>query len=113
MAVAGWRAIFTKHIDRGKEASEWSLDNSSLGLGTGLAGIVSGYMIMKFGFSLTFVIAGCLGLIGVLILLGISDEVQVSVKGIHANIMDFFNNNQRKRRIRPEISEALDDTNKK
>jgi len=97
MAIAGWRAIFTKYIDKGKEASEWSLDNSMLGFGTGLAGIISGYMIMKFGFSFTFIIAGCLGLVGVLLLFGISDEVQVSVKGVHANLMDFINNGQKKK----------------
>jgi len=113
MAIAGWRAIFTKYIDKGKEASEWSLDNSMLGFGTGLAGIISGYMIMKFGFSFTFIIAGCLGLTGVLLLFGISDEVQVSVKGVHANLMDFINNGQKKKRIKPEIREVLDDTNKK
>ncbi|MDD5696464.1 MAG: MFS transporter [Candidatus Pacebacteria bacterium] len=112
MTISGWRAIFTKHIDKGKEASEWSLDNSLLGFGTGLAGILSGYMVLKLGFSASFVMAGILGLAGVFLTFGIRNEMQVSVKGIHANIMDFFSNGKTKK-IRPEIKEALDDTNKK
>lgn len=112
MAISGWRAIFTKNIDKGKEASEWSLDNSLLGFGTGAAGIVSGYMVLKFGFSASFFAAGLLGLAGVFVIFALRNEMNVSVKGVHANIMDFFSNG-RKKNIRPGIKEVLDDTNKK
>jgi len=95
MAISGWRAIFTKNIDKGKEASEWSLDNSLLGFGTGVAGIFSGYMVLNYGFMSSFVIAGILGLIGVLIIFLLRKEMQVSVRGVHANIMDFFNGHKK------------------
>jgi len=99
MAISGWRAIFTKNIDKGKEASEWSLDNSLLGFGVGLAGIFSGY------------IAGLLGLAGVFIIFGLRNEMKVSVKGVHANIMDFFSNGNKKD-LRPGIKDVLDNTKK-
>jgi MFS family permease len=95
MAISGWRAIFTKNIDKGKEASEWSLDDSLLGFGTGVAGIFSGYMVLNFGFISSFIVAGTLGLMGVLIIFLLRKEMQVSARGIHANIMDFFNGRKR------------------
>lgn len=108
MAISGWRAIFTKNIDKGKEASEWSLDNSLLGFGTGIAGIISGYFVLKFGFTFSFLFAGILGLLGVLIIFSLRKELNVSVRGVHANIWDFFNNNKRKQ-IHPNIKDIIDD----
>jgi predicted MFS family arabinose efflux permease len=106
MAISGWRAIFTKNIDKGKEASEWSLDNSLLGIGTGLAGVASGFIVLNFGFTNSFIFAGLLGLIGVLVLLCLRKEMRISVKGVHANIMDFFNNKKRKQ-IHPNIKDVI------
>lgn len=108
MAISGWRAIFTKNIDKGKEASEWSLDNSLLGLGTGIAGIISGYFVLKFGFISSFVLAGIMGLLGVLIIFSLRKELNVSVRGVHANIWDFLNNNKRKQ-IHPNIKDIIND----
>lgn len=105
MAISAWRAIFTKNVDKGKEASEWSLDNSMLGFGTGVAGIVSGYMVLKFGYEITFCLASILGLLGVLIIFFLRKEMNVSTKGLHANIKDFINGRKKKTSI-------LDDSRK-
>jgi MFS family permease len=91
MAISAWRAIFTKNVDKGKEASEWSLDNSLLGFGTGIAGIISGYMVLKFGYAITFFLSGVLGLLCVLVIFSLRKEMNVSTKGLHANIKDFIN----------------------
>jgi uncharacterized membrane protein YfcA len=47
MALPSWLAIFTRHIDKGKEGFEWSLETTSIGTGAGIAGglggIIAGY----------------------------------------------------------------------
>ncbi len=64
MAYPSWCAIFTRHIDKGREASEWGLDSTVLGLGTGITGAVGGILVSQFGFNMVFVIVGILALIG-------------------------------------------------
>ena len=68
MSFSGWDAIFTRHIDKGKEATEWGADDTSVGIGAGIAGIVGGWMVSQFGFNLVFILVGILGLIGTFIL---------------------------------------------
>lgn len=75
MSIAGWRAIFTRNIDRGHEAADWSLDDTVLGLGTGVSGFVSGYLVYKFGFVPSFVVATALGLISVVFLLALRKDI--------------------------------------
>jgi len=91
MSIAGWRSLFTKRIDRGKEASEWAIDDTFVSLGCGIAGLVSGWLVTKLGFSHSFLIAGSLGLLSVLVLLGLRKEITgVFNRGFHANIRDIF-----------------------
>jgi len=40
MSTAGWSAIFTRHIDKGWEATEWSISSMSVGIGAAVAGII-------------------------------------------------------------------------
>jgi len=75
MSLAGWSAIFTRNIDKGHEATEWSLSATGYSLGTGVAGIIGGYTVEKFGFNPTFIGVGILGLIGVILLLVIKQDV--------------------------------------
>lgn len=65
--TSGWSAIFTRHIDKGKEATEWGLDATAIGLGGGIAGAVGGFLVSKFGFEPIFMAVGILGLIGALL----------------------------------------------
>ena len=62
MAYPSWCAIFTRHIDKGKEAFEWGLDSTILGLGAGITGAVGGVLAAEFGFNLVFVIVGIFAL---------------------------------------------------
>lgn len=62
--TSGWAAIFTRHIDKGKEATEWGLDGTAVGLGVGIAGAIGGFMVSKFGFEPVFIVVGILGIIG-------------------------------------------------
>lgn len=62
--VPPFYAIFTRHIDKGKEGFEWSLYSSfSIGVGTALGGALGGIFGTLAGFRVVFLITGLLGLI--------------------------------------------------
>jgi MFS family permease len=65
--TSGWAAIFTRHIDKGKESTEWGLDATAIGLGGGVAGAVGGFLVSNFGFEPVFVAVGVLGFLGALL----------------------------------------------
>lgn len=48
VAIPAWCGIFTRHIDKGKEAQSWALDSSALGIGAGAAGIIGGVVAKTF-----------------------------------------------------------------
>ncbi len=65
MSLSGWSAIFTRHIDKGKEATEWGLDATSYGIGIGVSAAIGGWAVTQFGFNPVFIAVGVMGLIGV------------------------------------------------
>ena len=75
MNLPAWCAIFTRHIDKGKEAFEWSIRSTGLGLGTGIAGAVGGIAVATIGFERLFVMVGILGFIGAFLLLAIKNSI--------------------------------------
>lgn len=95
MSLSGWRAIFTRNIDKGKEASEWALDDTSLSLGTAAAGITSGLLVTKLGYPITFSLAAGLGFISILLLLCLRKEIEgVFNRNFHTNLKDIFRDKQ-------------------
>ena len=71
MALSGWTAIFSRHLDKGKEATEWGIDATLVGLGIGISGALGGLIANSFGFRAIFFITGSLGLLSAILLLGI------------------------------------------
>jgi hypothetical protein len=69
MALPSWLAIFTRHIDKGKEAFEWSMETTSIGTGAGIAGGIGGIVASIFGFQVVFVFVSALTLVSTLLLL--------------------------------------------
>lgn len=65
MVLPGWQAIFTRHIDRQREAEEWSICNTMVGLFAALAGALGAFLADSVGFDNLFLIvstvtaAGC------------------------------------------------------
>jgi len=91
MSFSGWSAIFTRHIDKGKEATEWGLDATSVGLGTGISAAIGGWAVTQFGFNPVFIVVGILGLIGVALLLGIRNNIKgVFNNGHILNLKEIF-----------------------
>lgn len=75
MALPGWAAIFTRHIDKGKEAFEWSLESTAMGLGAGITGAIGGILASKFGFNIVFIIVAIGALLGTLLLFTIYKHI--------------------------------------
>lgn len=91
LIFAGWMAIFSRHISKGNESTEWGLNETSIGLGMGVAGALGGWFVTKFGFDIIFLIVGGLGLVGVLILLGLKNEIKgVFDNGLKVPIKEIF-----------------------
>ena len=91
MSLAGWSAIFTRHIDKGKEATEWGLDATSVGIGTGISGAVGGWAVTQFGFNLVFIGVGILGIIGASLLLCLRKDIKgVFDHGLHFSFKEIF-----------------------
>jgi len=91
MSFSGWSAIFTRHIDKGKEATEWGLDATSVGIGTGISAVIGGWAVTQFGFNPVFIVVGILGLIGVALLLGIRNNIKGVFNNGHVlNLKEIF-----------------------
>lgn len=69
MYSPSWSSIFSSHLDEGHRALDWSLDNASLSLAAGFAGILSGYFVLWFGFPTIFIITAILSLTSAFIIL--------------------------------------------
>ncbi len=74
--LAGWTPIFTRHIDKGKESTEWGIDTTAIGIGTAVAGVVGGWAIGQFGFTPVFIVVGILGLTGTALLLVLRKQIK-------------------------------------
>ena len=58
MNIPGYTAIFTRHISKGKEAFNWSVRATFVGIGVGVAGALGGTIALYFGFKTLFTGAG-------------------------------------------------------
>jgi len=75
MALPSWLAIFTRHIDKGKEAFEWGMESSSVGTGAGIAGGLGGILVAFLGFKIIFIFISGLTIISAILLLSIRNHV--------------------------------------
>lgn len=75
MVVPSWSAIFTRHIDKGKEAFEWGTRSTVLGFGVGIAGAIGGLLVAILGFKTVFVFVGIFTIFSALLLLFIHKEI--------------------------------------
>ncbi len=75
MAVPAWMAIFTRHIDKGKEAYEWSLYSTALGFGVGIFSAIGGLAVDAIGFKIIYIFVGVFTIISAILLLLIQKEI--------------------------------------
>jgi MFS family permease len=92
MSFSGWTAIFTRHIDAGKEATEWGLDATFVGFGIGISGILGGVIANAFGFQTVFVLVGIFGFFSAFLLFGILKSISPRSlkKGLIFSLKEIF-----------------------
>ncbi len=81
MVFPPWLAIFTRHIDKNREALEWSLESTFLGAGAGIAGGVGGIIASMFGFPTVFILVSGLTFFSTFLLLFIKDDISMKADG--------------------------------
>ena len=85
MTLPSWLAIFTRHIDKGKEAFEWSMETTSIGAGAGIAGGLGGIVASLFGFKILFILVSGFTIFSAVLLLLIKNNVSSRGDGIMAS----------------------------
>lgn len=73
--VPAWFAIFTRHIDKGREAFSWSMESTGLGFAAGISGAVGAWLAGIFGFKIVFVLVSLFGLSSTSVLLFIRNSI--------------------------------------
>jgi len=84
MSLPSWLAIFTRHIDKGREGFEWSLETTSIGIGAGIAGGVGGLVCSYLGFATLFISVSILNLVSGICLLFVRNNVFARRDGVNA-----------------------------
>ncbi len=77
-ANPGWYAIFTRHIDRTKESTEWTFENVGVGLASASAASLGGIAAKQFGFNNLFLIVGVLSVLGLIINVSLYNTIIMS-----------------------------------
>ena len=52
MIDPGWDALFTRNVQKGKEATEWGIQEGCKQIAIGIAGITGGFVAYYFGFKI-------------------------------------------------------------
>lgn len=68
-------AIFTRHIDQGREAFSWSLESTGIGFAAGLAGAFGALVASVSGFKFVFILVSIFGLTSSSVLLLIRRQI--------------------------------------
>jgi MFS family permease len=76
MNMPGYTAIFTRHIDKGKEAYDWSVRGALVGIGTGISGALGGIIAQNLGFEKLFIGSGFFILLSALLPIFISKQMR-------------------------------------
>ncbi|MFZ3073862.1 MAG: MFS transporter [Minisyncoccales bacterium] len=76
MNLSGWTALYTRHIDKGRESTEWGISAVSVGVGAALTAVIGGWMAANFGFKAVFICVGITGFLGSAMLLFIYRQIQ-------------------------------------
>jgi MFS family permease len=97
MVFSAFLPIFTRHIDKGKEATEWAIDATAVGLGTGFAGFFGGVLASNFGFKILFVLVGIFGISSAFLILPILKFIspRSKDKGMLFSLKDLFDHKEK------------------
>jgi len=69
MAFPGWMALFTRHVDKGKEGFSWSFYATMANIGAAIGAAAGGVVAQRVGFHFLFIMVGIFSMIGTMCLL--------------------------------------------
>jgi len=75
MMIPSFYSLFTKFIDKRKEAFEWGLNSTMLGFGVGIAGAAGGIIYASFGYQTIFILVGVINIISAFLNFVVKEEV--------------------------------------
>ena len=78
-AIPPWNAIFTRHIDKFHESTDWAVESVSIGIGAASAAALGGILAERFGFQIVFLIAGIVAAAGAITLIKIYSRLMLKV----------------------------------
>ena len=64
LRVPSWNAIFTRHIDTGKEGTEWGVNSTGAGFAVAITSFIGSYIAEKIGFQGVFIFGGIISILG-------------------------------------------------
>ncbi len=83
LVIPAWTAIFTRHIDKGKEALEWSLWSTFVGVGAGIAAAMGGVATAFLGFKLILAFVGLFTFLAAILLIFIRKQLFSTIQATH------------------------------
>ena len=75
ISFPGWNSIFTRHIDKQKEALEWSLYDVVTGVGMALTAGLGALLVEKYGFDMIFYIIAISTVFGTVLLFLLRNKI--------------------------------------
>jgi DHA1 family multidrug resistance protein-like MFS transporter len=75
MIIPSWSGIFTRHIEKRREAFCWGIESSGFSIGAGVGGIAGGIVANAFGFVPLFIAVSVIGFMSMLLLLSIKSSI--------------------------------------
>ena len=67
IVAPAWEALYSLALDKGKESSEWSYWNASIGIAASVAALLGGVIVSYYGFKTLFIIMSAFHFISTLI----------------------------------------------
>jgi len=74
-AYPAWSSLFTSNLEKGKRGFQWSIYNSSVGVGTAITAGVGALIAEKINFRIVFILTGLLAIIGLLVLFKLEKKI--------------------------------------
>jgi MFS family permease len=75
MNFSGFSGLFTRNIDKGRESTEQGIDSTVVNIGTAVAALTGGWLVVRFGYAIVFMLVGIMGLFGAAALLFIKNDL--------------------------------------
>jgi MFS family permease len=70
-----WYAIFSRHLDKNREGTEWTMYSNAVGIGFAIAAAIGGFIADRYGFRVLFPMVSALMLLGSVLFLAVREDI--------------------------------------